>query len=205
MLKLLKLDRSKNTSQNHGGGKTSFRSMRAALHADLLRLHNTSPQPLNFSRLRKLSLCFRPEIFTLLMFRFSHLCYANHWFGIAQFFYRLNIFITGADIHPRSEIGKGCLIVHTIGLVIDGNLGSETTIFGHCVIQANYEKGSWTKTPTIGNRCVLGVQCSVLGNVSIADEVTLAPFTLVMQSICEQGVTISAEHLQKIKIYPRKR
>ena len=205
MLKLLKLDKSKEPSTDINGSRQGWQGLRAALRADLKRLHATSPQPIKFTRLRKLSLCFRPEIFTLILYRLAHGFYQRHQLGLAQFFYRLNLFITGADIHPRSQIGDGCLIVHTVGLVIDGNLGSGTTIFGHCIIQADYQQGRWTETPSIGDRCVMGAQCSVLGAVKVANDVTLAPFTLLTESVEQSGVTISAEHLQKIKIYPRKR
>jgi serine O-acetyltransferase len=148
---------------------------------------------------------FRPETLAIVLYRHAHYHYSRQRWRLARFFYRLNLLLTGADIHPRSEIGPGCVLVHTIGFVFDGTIGANATIFGHCVIQPAYDGVAWSDAPRIGDNCTLCLQCSVIGPVSVADSSTLGAFAYVDFSVTEPGATVGVSPAVPVKIYPKKK
>jgi serine acetyltransferase len=62
------------------------------------------------------------------LYRISHWALRNGQGRLAGACYRLNIRMTGADIHPASQIGPGCVIVRPQGIVIHGRLGQDVTL-----------------------------------------------------------------------------
>ena len=66
-------------------------------------------------RIRTLILLLTPESFSLALYRLSHYFRQRGWHRAAAFLYRLNLTLTGLDIHPDTRIGPGCLVVHPVG------------------------------------------------------------------------------------------
>src|SRR4051812_42807592 len=60
----------------------------------------------------------RPGALAILLYRASHRLWVKGWETPAELVWRLNFFLTGADIHPGAEIGGGLRLTHTSGLVI---------------------------------------------------------------------------------------
>lgn len=92
--------------------------------------------------------------------------------------------ITGIEIHPGAQIGKGLFIDHGIGVVI-----GETTIIGDNVTLyqgvtlggTGKEKGK--RHPTIGNNVVIGAGAKVLGNIKIGDNVIVGANAVVIRDV----------------------
>lgn len=92
--------------------------------------------------------------------------------------------LTGCDIHPGATIGKRFFIDHATGVVI-----GETTVIGDDVMiyQGVTLGGVSTKKgkrhPTLGNHIVIGCNASILGNISIGDNVRIGAGSVVLSDV----------------------
>ena len=60
----------------------------------------------------------RPGPLAVAMYRASHSVWERGYEALAEILWRINLFLTGADIHPGAEIGGGLRLTHTSGVVI---------------------------------------------------------------------------------------
>jgi serine O-acetyltransferase len=97
-----------------------------------------------------------------------------------------NHVITGADIAPDAVIGAGLRLFHTSGVVIGPgvHLGDDCTIQSDVVVggTGGPVRGG-NGAPTIGRGVHLGSGAKVIGEVSIADEVSVGANAVVTHSI----------------------
>ena len=95
----------------------------------------------------------------------------------------------GIEMHERT-CGKGLQIEHTQGIVVNGlaKIGENLILHGNnCIGVARNSK----EVPVIGNNVRMGVGAKVIGNVVIADNVTIAAGAVVVKS-CEQEYAVLA-------------
>jgi serine O-acetyltransferase len=140
---------------------------------------------------RRWKLLFTPEVAALVLYRVSHWHWRRGRFGMAGLLYRFNITLTGADIHPSTEIGPSCLIVHTVGTVLFGKFGNGVTIYARVIVDCADLPAIIEHAPCIGHGVVLGAMSSVLGPVQLADEVKIGPGSLIDFSVTEPRRLVS--------------
>lgn len=93
-------------------------------------------------------------------------------------------FLTGIEIHPGAQIGKGFFIDHGMGVVI-----GETTIVGDdCVLFQGVTLGGTGKEtgkrhPTLGNNVMVSAGAKVLGNIAIGDNVKIGAQSVVLKDV----------------------
>lgn len=119
----------------------------------------------------------------------------NLWNREIPFFPRLisqvNRFITGIEIHPGARIGKGFCIDHGMGVVI-----GETTIIGNNVTLyqgvtlGGTGKQTGKRHPTLGNNVVIGVDASVLGDITIGDGAKVGGGAVVVKNVPPHSTAI---------------
>ena len=148
-------------------------------------------KPVRLSVCKYISVLLRPEIIAIALFRISHLFYEKKCRCVASFFYKAKLLLSGADINPASEIGPGCLIVHTVGTVIFGVIGENATLFTHAVIMPAETGADLSSAPVLGDNVVLGALATIVGPVTIAKNVIIAPFSLIDESISEENCLVS--------------
>lgn len=93
-------------------------------------------------------------------------------------------FITGIEIHPGANIGKGLFIDHGMGVVIGETsvVGDNVTIFqGVTLGGTGKERGK--RHPTIGNNVVIGAGAKILGNINIGDNVNIGANAVVIRDV----------------------
>lgn len=115
----------------------------------------------------------RPGPLAIALYRASHQLWRRGHATPAELLWRLNLFLTGADIHPGAEIGGGLRLTHTSGLVIGrgARIGSNVNILhgvtiggsGRAWFDAGYEDG----LPEIGDDTEIWAGAKVLGPVKI--------------------------------------
>lgn len=95
----------------------------------------------------------------------------------------------GMQIPLLTEIGKGILFKHFSNVVINqhARIGSNCTIM-HGVTIGKTERGRVAGTPTVGDRVYLGVNSIVVGNITIGNDVLIAPLSYVNFSIPDNAV-----------------
>lgn len=94
---------------------------------------------------------------------------------------------TGISIPPTVEIGKGLMIEHFGGIVINSNskIGDFCTI-SHCVTIGNKKPGG--KSPIIGNNVYICVGAKVLGEITIGNNCIIGANAVVLDSVPENSI-----------------
>jgi serine O-acetyltransferase len=169
---------------------TGFRQTLEYFKEDCRRFSNYDEAGKKIGLIRYFSLLMRSEIMAMFLYRLSHYFYSRKIRFMGAFLYRLNITVTGADINPRSVIGPGCVIVHTVGTVIHASIGKNVLITARVIIYPGHNVSEMSKPPTIGDNVTIGSASVVLGDVTVADGVTVSAFSIITESIEEPGVVV---------------
>ena len=115
---------------------------------------------------------------------------------LAHFLYKLKVpffprlisqisrFLTGIEIHPGAQIGKGFFIDHGAGVVIGETavIGDNVTIY-QGVTLGGTGKEHGKRHPTIGNNVIIGAEAVILGNITIGDNSRIGAGALVTKSV----------------------
>ncbi|MCX6650906.1 MAG: serine O-acetyltransferase [Methanomassiliicoccales archaeon] len=132
----------------------------------------------------KEALYFSPGLHAIIFQRISHRQYLKGNIMMARAINYFARFLTGADIHPGANIGKGFFIDHAVGVVI-----GETTIVGdnvsifQGVTLGGVSTSHGKRHPTIGNNVTIGAGAKVLGNITIGDNVKIGAGSVVVKDV----------------------
>lgn len=115
----------------------------------------------------------RPGPLAILLYRLSHRLWVRGLHTVAELIWRLNYFLSGADIHPGAEIGGGLRLTHTAGLVIGKGavVGSDVTLL-HGVTLGGSSRGFFDPDftdgfPTVGDGSKIAAGAKLLGPITI--------------------------------------
>jgi len=128
-------------------------------------------------------LCY-PGVHALLLHRISHYLRKRGWNLLARLISHANRFLTGIEIHPAAEIGRGVFIDHGMGVVI-----GETAVIGDgCLIYKGVVLGGTTtektkRHPTLGKKIIVGSNACILGNITIGDYVRIGSGSVVVKDV----------------------
>jgi serine O-acetyltransferase len=101
-------------------------------------------------------------------------------------------FLTGVEIHPGAQIGRGLFIDHASGVVIGetAEIGEHVLMF-HQVTLGNADVDSAGKRhPTIGSGVVLGAGAMVLGPITVGDFSVIGAGTVVTRSVPTHSLVV---------------
>jgi serine O-acetyltransferase len=148
-----------------------------------------------------------PGLQALLFHRFAHFLYRLAVPFIPRVISHLSRFMTGIEIHPGAEIGRGVFIDHGMGVVI-----GETAIIGDYsliyqgVTLGGTGKESGKRHPTLGENVVVGAGAKVLGNIYIGNNVRVGAGSVVLRDVPSDstvvGVPGRVKHRSEAKINP---
>ena len=125
-----------------------------------------------------------PGLQALLLHRFAHWLYNLGLPAIPRMISHTARFITGIEIHPGAQIGRGVFIDHGMGVVI-----GETAIVGDYsliyqgVTLGGTGKESGKRHPTLGENVVVGAGAKVLGNLQIGNSVRIGAGSVVLRDV----------------------
>jgi serine O-acetyltransferase len=125
-----------------------------------------------------------PGLQALLMHRVSHWLWQIGVPFLPRLMSHFARFITGIEIHPGAQIGRGLFIDHGMGVVI-----GETTIIGDYaliyqgVTLGGTGKESGKRHPTLGDNVVVGAGAKVLGNIQIGHNVRIGAGSVVLREV----------------------
>lgn len=132
-----------------------------------------------------------PGLHALVAHRMAHALYKKGHLFAARAISQTARNITGIEIHPGAQIGKGLFIDHGCAVVI-----GETTVIGdNCTIYQGATLGGTGKHvgkrhPTIGNNVMIGAGAKVLGPVTIGDNSKVAAGAVVLKDIPENSTAV---------------
>jgi serine O-acetyltransferase len=129
-------------------------------------------------------LCCYPGLHALLLHRIAHELHHLRVPFFPRLISHVGRFLTGIEIHPGAQIGKGVVIDHGMGVVI-----GETAIVGdYCLIYQGVTLGGTGKEtgkrhPTLGEHVVVGAGAKILGNIHIGDHARVDAGSIVLRNV----------------------
>jgi serine O-acetyltransferase len=131
-----------------------------------------------------------PGFHALCLHRLAHWLYRRKIDLIPRLISHIGRFISGIEIHPGAQIGKGVFIDHGMGVVIgETAIVGDYTLIYQGVTLGGTGKESGKRHPTIGKNVVVGAGASVLGNIQIGDRVRVGAGSVVLRDI-SSGCTV---------------
>ena len=125
-----------------------------------------------------------PGLHALAGYRLAHWLHNRGLPLVARIISHLVRWLTGIEIHPAAQIGRGVVIDHGMGVVI-----GETAIVGdHALIYQGVTLGGTGKEtgkrhPTLGRNVVIGAGAKVLGNIHIGDFAQIGAGAVVLWDV----------------------
>lgn len=91
---------------------------------------------------------------------------------------------------PENCFDKGLMIYHIAPIVVneDARIGADCHITGNFCIG---NTGAGTKSPVLGNGITAGWGASVIGEVRIADGVTIGAGSVVVRNVMQEGAAVA--------------
>ena len=141
------------------------------------------------------------------MYRFYHRLYRRGVPKLPFWIYRLHRMIYACEIHPAAELGPGCQMPHSVGIVI----GPEVRTGRNCFIAQGVTLGyrypgprtpvPGDGNPTLGDGVVVGAGAKVFGAVTIGDRAIIGANSVVTRAVPADHLAVGVP----AEIRPRRR
>ena len=132
----------------------------------------------------------------IMLHRINHFLWKKNFKLLARFFSQISRFLTGIEIHPGAQIGKGFFIDHGAGVVIGetAEIGDNVTMYHGVTLggtSAFSSKGKNTnkRHPTIKSNVIIGSGAQVLGPITIGNNVKIGSNAVVIKDV-DDGTTV---------------
>lgn len=106
-----------------------------------------------------------------------------------RYMFRKTALENGIEIHPDTQIGGGLYLGHPYNITMNPKvvIGKNLNIHkGALIGQEN--RGKRKGTPTIGNNVWIGINAVIVGNITIGDDVLIAPNSYINCDIPSHSV-----------------
>jgi serine O-acetyltransferase len=120
-----------------------------------------------------------------------------HWFWthrlkfIARILSQFFRFLTGVEIHPAAQIGKGLFIDHGMGIVIGetAEIGNDVTLY-HGVTLGGVSTKKGKRHPTLEDEVVVGAGAQILGAITIGECSRIGANAVVVDDVPRDSVVV---------------
>ena len=138
------------------------------------------------------TLLFSEAYQCLILHRLSHYLFNRDRRLLARLLWHLNLFITGADLSPITDLGGGALIPHPALVTIIGKLGENCTLWGQVGIGGGMSErqdiGAGPGLPVIGDEVEVYWGTLIMGPVRIGRGARLGPGCIIINDVAEGAV-----------------
>ena len=146
----------------------------------------------NNSKLEKIKIfLISPELQYIYIYRKYN--YLNNFIIkiILMILYRIYSYIFGFQISLKTKIGKGLNINHRGSIVINPNAELGNNINLHPGINIGQEnRGKRKGAPKIGNQVWIGTNACIVGNITIGENVLIAPNSFVNFDVPKDSIVL---------------
>jgi len=145
--------------------------------------------------LNALEILLYPGVHAIFFHRVAHFLWIIRIPFLPRLISQFSRFVTGIEIHPGARIGKRFFIDHGMGVVIGetAEIGDDVMMY-HGVTLGGH--GWWVdqkgqkRHPTIGNNCILGLGCKVLGPVTVGDNSKIGADAIVIHDVPKDSLIV---------------
>lgn len=130
-------------------------------------------------------------VHAILSHRLAHKLQINQHYFSARLVSQVSRHLTGIEIHPGAQIGKGFFIDHGMGVVI----GETAEIGDNCTLYQGVTLGGTGKDvgkrhPTLGDNVMVGAGAKVLGPLYIGTNSKIAANAVVLHPVPENSTAV---------------
>lgn len=141
-------------------------------------------------------LCY-PGFHAVLFYRLGHAAWTRRWFLLGRMLSHFGRFLTGIEIHPGAQIGKGFFIDHGMGVVIGETsiLGDNVTLYhdvtlgGISPAEDSASQVCQKRHPTLEDGVIVGSGAQILGPITIGANARVGANSVVNKSV-PAGATV---------------
>lgn len=125
-----------------------------------------------------------PSFWAIFNHRIAHRFYRWHLYFVARLISQLSRSITGIEIHPGAQIGKGVFIDHGMGVVIGETceIGDNVLIY-QGVTLGGTGKDTGKRHPTVEANVLIGTGAKVLGPIVIGANSKIGAGSVVLKDV----------------------
>lgn len=132
-----------------------------------------------------------PGLHAVWMHRIAHALWRNGFKWLARFVSNTSRFLTGIEIHPGAQIGRGLFIDHGMATVIGetAEIGDDVTLYHNVTLGGV----SWEKVkrhPTLEDHVVVGAGAQVLGPIVIGAHSRIGANSVVVKDVPPHSVVV---------------
>lgn len=132
-----------------------------------------------------------PGFHAVTIHRISHKLWTNNFYFLGRLLSHLGRFLTGIEIHPGAQIGKGFFIDHGMGVVI----GETAEIGVNCTLYHGVTLGgtSWAKEkrhPTLADNVVIGSGAKILGPFTVGSNSKIGSNSVVVKEVPDDSTVV---------------
>ena len=148
-----------------------------------------------------------PGFQALVMHRISHKLWTYNLPFFPRLISHITRFLTGVEIHPGAQIGKGVFIDHGMGVVI----GETSEIGDRCLLYQGVTLGgtgkeSGKRHPTLESNVVVGAGAKVLGGIYVGTNTRIGAGSVVVKNVDANSTVVGIPgrivHQSGVKINP---
>jgi serine O-acetyltransferase len=121
-----------------------------------------------------------------ILFRSMRFCQTHGLKPLAAILYRLNAFLTTATLGRDADLGPGFVILHSIGVVIHGNVRAGRNLVVYHGVTLGAERN---RTPVLGDDVYIGAGAKVIGGVRVGSRVRIGANAVVTRDVPD-GATV---------------
>lgn len=135
-----------------------------------------------------------PGFHALIFHRMAHFLYRHKRFFLARLLSQTARHLTGIEIHPGAQIGRGLFIDHGMGIVIGetAEIGDYCTIY-HGVTLGGTGKDTGKRHPTIGDNVLISAGAKVLGPFKVGNNSRIGANAVVLQAVPENSTVVGVK------------
>lgn len=141
-----------------------------------------------------------PHMTALFYYRIAHFLYTVHLPFLARLISNFARFLTGIEIHPGANIGKGLFIDHGMGVVIGETavIGDDVLLY-HQVTLGGLGNQKTKRHPTLKNGVSVGAGTKILGNITIGENARIGANAVVLKDIAANSTAVGMPAREVIK------
>jgi serine O-acetyltransferase len=170
-------------------GLGTFARVARELREDLTAAQERDPAARSVGRMEML--LTYGGVQALLAHRISHALFDSGVPVAPRFLANLTKVVTGVEIHPAAEIGRGLFVDHGSGVVIGetAEVGDDVTIYqGVTLGGTGFARGK--RHPTVGDEVIIGAGSKLLGPIVVGDRAKIGANSVVIHDVPENATVV---------------
>jgi serine O-acetyltransferase len=132
-----------------------------------------------------------PGLHAIILHRLTHRLWQAGIPFLPRLISQVGRFLTGIEIHPGAQIGRGFFIDHGMGVVIGETtvVGDWVTLYQGVTLGGTGKQGG-KRHPTLGDDVVVGVGANILGAITIGDGARIGGGAVVVKDVPPHSTAI---------------